>query len=228
MAPFLGADVKYAGRDAHVTQVVGYLLRATRVKYCLTDLLAVCRFLSLIEAKRDLYRKFVERGKKLFPSAPQFHVMAGGIEVEKGPFTGGSLWRARDCFERALALAERSKDPQDAALVAAIQQQLSMIKDLTSGIGGMPIGGFGGGPLPFSGEHPSLSEIVDAIERGIGGDWYDDEEDDEFDDDEGLPLDVPMFGRYSIPRSQPKPKPKSRPRSKTQPTPKPKPRPKKG
>ena len=137
MTPFVGGDVKYPGRDAHVTQVVGYLLRATRVKYRLGDLVSVCNFLSLIPDKRDLFQKMVERGKKLFPTAPRFHLMAGTIEMEKGPLSGG-LGRARESLERALALAERSKDPLDAPLVPGIQQQLSMIKDLTHGMRSMP------------------------------------------------------------------------------------------
>ena len=165
MTPFVGGDVKYPGRDAHVTQVAGYLLRATRVKYRLSDLVAVCTFLDLIPAKRDLYKKMVERGKKLFPTAPRFHVMAGNIEMEKGPFAGG-LGRARESLERALSLAERSKDPHDATLVPAIQQQLSMIKDLASGLRSMPFGAFGGGPFAFSGAPPSFSEVLEAIQRG--------------------------------------------------------------
>ena len=90
MTPFVAGDVKYAGRDAHVTQVAGYLLRATRVKYRLSDLLAVCNFLALIPEKQDLYHKMVERGKKLYPTAARFLVMSGNIEMEKGPF-GGDL-----------------------------------------------------------------------------------------------------------------------------------------
>jgi tetratricopeptide (TPR) repeat protein len=225
MTPFVAADVDYPGRDAHVMQVTGYLLRATRVKYRLSDLIAVCTFLNLIPSKRDLYIKMVERGKKLFPDAPRFHAMAGSIAMEKGPFSGG-LGRARESFERALSLAERSEDPRDAALVPPIQQQLSLIRDLEAGLRNMPFGAFGGGSFSFSGKPPSFSEVLDAIQREIGGDWYDDDDeeeddrDDYFGDDEAPSSQRPFFGGYSIPRSEPKPKPRSNA--------KPKPKPKKG
>ena len=97
--------------------------------------------------------KMVKRGLKLFPESPVFLMLAGSMELEKGPFAG-NLTLARKHFEKALERAQASSDPKDAQLLPQIQESLSMLKDLTASPMGMPFGGFGGGPSPSAVESP--------------------------------------------------------------------------
>jgi tetratricopeptide (TPR) repeat protein len=192
MASFVAGNMMYEGRDAHVVQVAGYLRRTTRTKYRLDDLKKVCAFLGLLPKEQALHAKLVARGLKLFPKAPTFLALAGAMEVQKGPFAGGNLVRAREYYEKALPLAQASPDPDDARLVSAIQQALSMIKDMRSGPMGLPFGlpsgGFGGRSAPFPGGPEEFAATLDAMARSMGidpDDMYDDEFDDDFDDELG-------------------------------------------
>jgi tetratricopeptide (TPR) repeat protein len=210
LARFVGNDMMYEGRDAHVVQLIGYLRRTTRTRYRLEDLKKVCLFLKLIPKERTLYGKLVARGLKLFPKAPFFLVRAGELEVEKGPFGGGNLKRAREYYEKALPLAQASADPADAQLVSTIQQSLSMIKDLHSGPMGLPFGGFGGRSASFPGGPASFAKVLGAMARSLGVDpsrldeleFYDDEDDEFYDEDEDDEPDRPR----AIPGRGPKPK----------------------
>jgi tetratricopeptide (TPR) repeat protein len=193
MDGFVGGNLMYDGRDAHVAQVTGYLRRTTRIKYRLDDLRKVCLFLRLLPKEQALYAKLVARGLKLFPKAPIFLALAGDLEVKKGPFAGGSLTRAREYFEKALPLAQASADPADAKLVSTIQQDLSMIKDMRSGPMGLPMGlpfggfGFGGRSPSFPAGPAEFAKVLDAMARSMGIDpaqLYDDEFDDDDDDDD--------------------------------------------
>lgn len=128
MVPFFEESVKYPGKDVHVKQVLDYVRRASGVKFTRPDELEnVCRFLTSLPKERPLLEKMAARGLKLFPKSPVFQTISGVIEIMKGPVAGGNLRRARQHFQKALALARADNNPEHAALVPRIQEKLSMI-----------------------------------------------------------------------------------------------------
>jgi tetratricopeptide (TPR) repeat protein len=223
MGPFVAGKVTYEGRETHVVQVLGYLRRTTRIKYRLNDLKEVCTFLKLFPKEQALYAKLLARGQKLFPKSPFFLVLAGDLEMSKGPLAARNLTRARESYEKALPLAQASTDPADKKLVPTIQQGLSMIKDMHSGPVGLPFGGFGGRSGPFPAGPAGFARFVEEMARTLGvdpaqldeddfddgdddadGDWFFDDDDD-VDDEPGRPRAFPA----RKPRSR---KPKKRKR----------------
>ena len=149
LGSFLAGDVAYPGRDGHVRQVVDYLRRTTRVKYRREDLAQVCSFLGMADAKgaRELFEKQAKRGARLFPEAPEFPMMLGSIEMEKGPFRS-NLGQARKHFSRALELAQalQAREPKAGAMLASIKDALSALDALSTGPMGFPFGPMGGPP----------------------------------------------------------------------------------
>jgi tetratricopeptide (TPR) repeat protein len=201
MSSYLVGEIDYSGRAGHIKHVVDYLRRTTRIKYQANHLKEACLFLKLVPKERDLHEKLLNRGLKLFPDKPLYHFLAGELELEKGPFGGGDPWYARTHLEKALALANASKDRDDAELVPNIQQSLSLLKDLVSGPMGlpMPFPGPGSGSGPFSGRGgpASFRAAIDAMSRMMGympGDFDDDDDDDDWDEDND-------FGEEPPPRS---------------------------
>jgi tetratricopeptide (TPR) repeat protein len=218
MTPFVEGDAKYEGRDAHVNQVVNYLLRGSRIKYRQTDLEAVVHFLCLVPQAESLRDKMVQRGMKLFPKAAWFPTIAGSLALDKSGHGGGSLLRAREYLQKALSLAEASKHPLDAKLLPRIRQSLSMIKDLFGGPMSSPFNAYDPRPFSSSGAPPEFFGLMDALEREFElGPCDDDEDGFGYDDDEPAPS-VPASDRRSGPKPDPKPKAKA----------KAKPKPKKG
>src|SRR5512135_3191755 len=192
IASFMKGDFDYPGRAGHLKQVVDYLRRTTRLKYRPEDLARVCSLLGLIPKERALFEAMVKRGLRLFPESPVFLMLAGSMELEKGPFAG-NLTLARKHFEKALERVQASSDPRDAKLLPKIQESLSMLKDLTAGPMGMPFAGFGGGPFPSRGGTPEFRDILDAM-RGMMGfepDDLDDDDDESDEDDEPPPRPLP-------------------------------------
>ncbi len=214
LAPFLAEDVSYTGRESHVRQVVDYLRRTTRLTYRRADLAEVCGLLGLVPRERKLFETLVRRGVKHFPDAPEFLLMLGALELEKGPF-GGDLRGAQRHFERALSLAEAQAmtDPKAAALVPRIRESLTGLEDLTSGPFGSPFGGspFGGSPFGGPGGRmpdpstlpPELLDMFEGLADAMGFDPDDLFDDD--DDDDGGP------GPFSTPAPRPRrPSPKKK------------------
>jgi len=174
LGAFLAGDVAYPGRDGHAREVVDYLRRTTRTKYRREDFTKVCSFLGLAKVGRELFEKFARRGLKTFPDAPEFPMMLGSVEMEKGPF-GGNLGQARKLFAKALELAEaqQAREPHIDAMVPKIREALSGLDDLMTGPMGFPFGPFGrrGGPPP------DLFEMFDA--RGLDPDDFGPDDDDD-------------------------------------------------
>ena len=101
LGAFLAGKIDYPGRDKHVGQVADYLRRTTRIKYTREDLTHACGFLGGVPKERELLEKLAKRGIKLFPDAPQFPLMLGSLEMEKGPY-GADLRLARRHLDAAL------------------------------------------------------------------------------------------------------------------------------
>ena len=169
--------------------------------------------------QRKLFETLAKRGDRLFPDAPEFPMLLGAFEMQKGPFRG-DLTRARRHFEKALKLAEAQAptDPKAAALLPKVRETLTTLEDLTAGPLGLPFGclpfGGPGSPLPDPSSLPP--ELLDMIEAmgGLEGldpeDLFDEFDDDGFDDywDEGPPAPSPPLPRPR--RPDPKKKKKKR------------------
>lgn len=201
---FLAGQIDYPGRDEHARQVADYLRRTTRIKYGRDDLAHACSFLSLLESERELCEKLAKRGPRLFPDAPEFPLILGSIEMEKGP-SRGDLGAARRHFEAALNLALRleATDPKAAAIIPKVKGILSALNEVLGGPSGFPFA-FGGPPgRAKSSPRGMLDAIAEMMGAGIDpDDLFGPLDDDEPDDDPPSPAPKP--------RSKPKPKGKKR------------------
>lgn len=187
LGSFLAGEVAYPGRDEHAKQVADYLRRTTRIKYSRDDLSHACGFLGLAPGHRDLFEKLAKRGLKLFPDAPEFPMMLGSIEVEKGPYLA-NLGQARRHFEAALELAEAqaSGDPKAAAMLPSIRQALTALNDLAAGPMGLPFS------FPAGGKGPAPGGMLDAFEAMMAGAGIGlDDADFEPEGDDGGPAPAP-------------------------------------
>jgi tetratricopeptide (TPR) repeat protein len=174
LASFVGNDIAYPGRDAHLKEVLGYLRRAARVKYAREDLGRVCALLGLAKGEGALLEKMAGRGLRTFPDAPEFPMILGSIAMQKGLFRG-DLDKARRYYEKALALAQprEATDPKAARMLPAIKDALTGLAELTSaGPPGFPFGGGRGGRSLLD----AMAEMMEA--EGI-------DPDDLFGDDGG-------------------------------------------
>lgn len=225
LSPFLAGDVPYTGRDTHARQVADYLRRTTRLKYRREDLASACSFLGLIPRERKLFETLAAKGSRNFPDAPEFPMMLGAFEMEKGPFRA-DLPKARRLLEKGLHLAEAQApaDPRAAAMVPKLRETLTSLEDLAalpmhSPFGAFPFGG-PGSPLPDpSSLPPHVLDMIETIAGQAGidpEDLFGDEDeydDDDFgdlfgDEDEGPPL--PPGPRPRPPASKPRKKKRER------------------
>jgi tetratricopeptide (TPR) repeat protein len=197
LGPFLENKILYPGRDEHVRMVLEYLGRTTRIKYARADLVHACSFLELAGNEDDLIKKLANRGVKLHPTALEFPMLLGTIEMKKGP-ARANFKQARKNFETALRLAEAEgkADPRVAAMVPTIRKFLSVLNDLTGGSFGMPFPFFGGG----RGQAPD--DLFEAFQAMMDEQGFDFDPDDGFDDDEddywdstGVPAPAPRSPR---------------------------------
>jgi tetratricopeptide (TPR) repeat protein len=166
---FIG-QIDYPGRDGHAQDVLRYLKRTTRLKYREPDLRQVCALLAHAGPEDDkLLAALVKRGLKLFPNSPFFIRMDAERGLMGGPMAFNSP-RTREKLQRALALAQASQDPQDAALVPGLQALLARLQDLSETMRTLPLP-FG---LPGAG---NLNDMFGALMDQFDPDF-------DFDDDE--------------------------------------------
>ena len=96
------------------------------------DMESVCEFLTHPFPKGDeLLRKLVERGVREHRDSALLHLMAGVLEMDKGPFRC-LTHVAKEHLDKALSLAEASSRPADTRLIPRIKQVSSVISELTS------------------------------------------------------------------------------------------------
>jgi len=135
MRAYLIMEVGYPGRWDHVKHLVAYLRRCTRVKWRAGDLRNVCAFLDALTDRPGfsnevlLLEKLVRKGLKKFPDDATFHVLAGELEIARGPVRCNRRY-ARRCFERALELAKRSNDPGMADVVERAKAKLTFLEEV--------------------------------------------------------------------------------------------------
>ena len=203
----MAGKVEYPGRDRHVRQVANYVRNTTRLRYSREELSHVCSFLGLVSEEREAFEKLVKKGVRLFPEAPEFHMMLGTLELEKGPFRA-NLPQARTHLEKGLerAQAEQASNPRAPEMIKEIRRVLSRIDTLTSGPLGLPFGAspFGGPEAPFGGPGSLPAQLLDIIESmGLDPADLDPYEDDDYDDEddfEDIPLPLPRGPRPQPPQ----------------------------
>lgn len=196
MTAFVESKIDYPGRADHIKRIVGYLGRTNRTKYAHDDLEDVCFLLSLLPDQALCLEKMVKRGIKLFPDSPLFLTRAGALEFTKMKVGKGNPRTAIAHLKKARQIAEASNTPENARLLPKIREILSMLEDMSPGMPGFPFPGFGGGPFSGSGSR-GLEDFFEFLGEMIGGDPFD-EDDDDFIDDEPGPRPPPRktgFGR---------------------------------
>jgi hypothetical protein len=120
----------FEGRHAFLAdfleRAVKYVKGATRIRWQVDDLLAVCRFLYRViefpkyRPARKPLGKLLDSARKKFAQEPLFHAQRGELEFGRGPnYCDRRL--ARRCFEMAIASAKTSPraDAKDLAAGAA-------------------------------------------------------------------------------------------------------------
>ncbi len=175
MASFVSEKVDYPGRAGHIHQVVGYLRRATRIKYAHDDLAHVCLLLSALPDQVLLLGKMVNRGIKLFPDSPLFLMRAAAQELAdmKGGQKGAGTAEAR--LRKAQQLAEATNTPENARILPVVREMLSLLEDTRSGLPGLPFAGFGGGPFGPGAGINGIEDLLDFFSEMMGGGPFDDE-----------------------------------------------------
>jgi len=106
-------------------QLVAYVRRCSRVKWCEQDLRDVCDFLMEV-GELVLLRKFVRKGIKKFPKAAYFHALNGDLEIRRGPFRCKEK-AARLSLETALKLGQDSGDARVQELLKNSRRQLILL-----------------------------------------------------------------------------------------------------
>jgi tetratricopeptide (TPR) repeat protein len=176
LTAYLAEDIAYPGREKHIRDLRAYVARTTRLKYRREDLETVCEFLTQLPKGDELLKKLVERGVKEHRESAILHMMAGVLEMDKGPLRC-LTHVAKQHLDKALSLAEASSRPADTRLIPQIKQLSSVISELTSSPFSSFFSGFGGFRSPGGGP-------------GFPMNFPDDDDfDDDLDDD-----DEPWFG----------------------------------
>ena len=120
----------------HVALVVLYLKRCTRVKWRADELRDVCEL--LVELEQDsLLGKYIRKGLKTFPDAAFPHVLAGEVEIDRGPLRCNHD-KAHASIKTGLELAKGSSDPRDKELLERAQRSLTLLEEVRD----LPSGGF--------------------------------------------------------------------------------------
>ena len=101
-------------------------------RYQVEDLRNVCTFFWKVSSLTDpVLKKLVGKGTKQFADIPLFFLIAGEIEMAKGPqlCSRGSACRS---FQRVIDLVADSTDSEDTQMVRAAQKALMMLEERRS------------------------------------------------------------------------------------------------
>jgi hypothetical protein len=118
----------------------------------------VCLFLREADEESPLREKLVKKGRKSAADFPFFHLMAGQLELAKGP-QKCKRRVATKAFEQALSTAERSDHPLTSRWVAAARHGLTFLREV--GPSAPPF--FRGRPSPAGPLPPDMEDIVSRL-----------------------------------------------------------------
>ena len=161
-AMFMASQVNYSGRATQERLFLKYLRRAESLPWAEHDLCDVCQFLWMLPKDQGLRDGFITSGVNRFPDCPRLQLLAGELEMDRGPFAC-NFRTARFHMQRALQLARDSRCAEDETIVERAQRALAMLDGTERN---MP-------PFMFG----------DEDEQYDDDDEDDDEDGDEFDED---------------------------------------------
>jgi len=178
---YLEAGVVYLGRKAHLELLRDFLGRCSRIRWQAGDLRSTMEFLMLLllddkgpaeKSSRHadpggtakLLEKLAAKGRRKFPDVAFFQLLAGEMEMRKGPRRCKRRF-ARDCFQRALELAEKANDPDSAQAAKTAKNKLLSLDELDRrhSRGGPRL------PLPPAGDEPPDRPEADEDDEGDEG-----------------------------------------------------------
>ncbi|MGA2619506.1 MAG: hypothetical protein ABSF26_18000 [Thermoguttaceae bacterium] len=161
-------DPQRAGRAEFL---VDFLRRRSRIKWLSGDLRNVLVFLICLEQHEQrrekkpsrhadasgtskLLAKFATKARATFPDNAFFQLVAGTMELRKGPRKCNRRL-ARDCFQRAAQLAQRATDPEGIDVAKRAKEKLLWLDEQD----GMPV--HAPRPLPF---RPADDDPIDRAD----------------------------------------------------------------
>jgi hypothetical protein len=111
-----------------------------------------------------LLEKLAAKGRRKFPDVAFFQLLAGEMEMRKGPRRCKRRF-ARDCFQRALELAEKANDPDSAQAAKTAKNKLLSLDELDRrhSRGGPRL------PFPPAGDEPPDRPEADEDDEGDEG-----------------------------------------------------------
>jgi hypothetical protein len=154
LAGHLAGGEVYPGRDRHLSRLKSVLGRCQRVRWQPQDLRHVLQFL-MAEQTYEWERRrktgnadglgdaslvlaaIATKARQKFPADAFFQFLVGKLEFDKGPFRCDRRL-ARDCFERAIALAEGTSDPDCAQTAKEARRSLDLLDAFDRGLDGGP------------------------------------------------------------------------------------------
>lgn len=128
MRGYLETDEVYACRADHVTQLVAYVRRCSRVRWRQEDLREVCEFLDERDETK-LLDKYVRKGQRTFPDAGYYHALSGRLEIDRGPRRCRRK-KAIKSLRRAVELLVAAADPRDEEVLQDAKRSLTFIEEL--------------------------------------------------------------------------------------------------
>ncbi|MGA2032281.1 MAG: hypothetical protein ABSG68_08510 [Thermoguttaceae bacterium] len=149
MCRILVAHLETGGEDPkglRTEHLEDFLRRRSRIKWQARDLRNALEFLVfLVQCEKSgkeqssthveasdtakLLAKLATKARRTFPDQPLFQLIAGEVELRKGPRKCNRR-RARDCFQRAAQLAEGSNDPDSTRIEKLAKEKLLALDEL--------------------------------------------------------------------------------------------------
>ncbi len=171
--------VEYPSREHQVQGLLKYVERSTRYKYQAEELMFVCEFLHEMGETKFL-AKMIRKGRKNLADFPFFHLLAGKLELDKGPVQC-NRGKASKAFEQALKTAERSDHPDAKKWAEIARDSITLLREYK-----MPAFPFFGG-RPSGGPEsipPQMEKMIAKILEQMNPEQLEEllNEDDEYDD----------------------------------------------
>lgn len=146
---------RYREFDEHVSDLLKYVGRCSRVKWQEEDLRVVCEFAAAMEQWK-LLEKFAKKGGRTFPRNALFQHACGVEEMRKGPMRFNRR-RTIERFQRAIELASESSDPRDEVVGEQAKRYLALAENA-------PPSGIFQGNRPSGATAQRMKDMADKID----------------------------------------------------------------